>query len=111
MRVFLSGQYSADHPRKILENVNRAILHGIAIMCRGHSVFIPHLFHYVHLNRACPFEYEEYLRNDLEWLEVSDVLYRMPADSKGADIEVARAKELGIPVVYSLDELEKVSGL
>jgi len=35
-----------------------------------------------------------------------DALYRLDGESVGADIEVARAMELGVPVFWSLDALE-----
>ena len=47
--------------------------------------------------------YERWLEYDMEWLTACDALVRLPGESKGADREVARAKELGIEV-YTLDE-------
>ena len=108
MRVFIAGPYSAGHPREVLSNVNKAIEYGIWLMLAGYDVFIPHLSHYIHLHPSCPFEYEEYLKNDMAWLEVSDAVMRLSGHSNGADGEVARAKVLGIPVVYSLEELQDV---
>ena len=103
MRVFISGPYTAEHPRDVLKNVNNAIEVGLELMWMGYDVFIPHLSHYVHLHPECTFEYEEYLKNDMAWLEVSDAVFRMPGESNGADAEVAKAKELGIPVFYDVD--------
>lgn len=106
MRIFISGPYSKpSHPREVQRNVSRAIVHGIWLMQKGHSVFIPHYSHYMHLHPACTFEYEEYLRNDMAWLEVSQGVLRLPGESVGADKEVQRARELGIPVFYSLEEV------
>lgn len=42
----------------------------------------------------------------LQWVESCDCLLRLDGESKGADIEVSRAKELKIPVFYSIDELK-----
>lgn len=42
----------------------------------------------------------------IEWVEVSDALLRLPGESKGADMEVARANEIGVPVYHSIEELQ-----
>ena len=109
MKMFIAGPYTADHPRDVLVNVNNAIDAGIEVMKRGHSVYIPHLTHYIHLRPQCPFEYEEYLINDREFLEVCDGLLVIGA-SPGADKEVEAAKSLGITVYYSVEEIDSVVG-
>jgi hypothetical protein len=104
MRIYIAGPYTADHPRKVLENVNKAIDIGIMLMQKGHSVFIPHLSHYIHMRPNCPFEYKEYLKSDLEWLMVSEALFYI-GQSPGADLELLAAKELGIKIFYSIAEV------
>ena len=42
---------------------------------------------------------------DLEVISRCDIVFRMPGLSKGADLECQFAKDHGISVVYSLDEL------
>jgi hypothetical protein len=49
--------------------------------------------------------HREWMRIDLDWVAVADAVLRLPGPSKGADMECARAKELGIPVFYSVDDL------
>ena len=71
-------------------------------MKRGHSVYIPH---YMYLRPNCPFEYEEYLKNDLEWLKVSDAVFFM-SHSNGADGELRVTKELGLKVYTDIREVE-----
>jgi len=51
-------------------------------------------------------------RSHAEWLDIdralvlkSDGLLRLPGESRGADIEVNWAKEAGIPVFASVDEV------
>ena len=106
MRVFVSGPYTAGHPRDVLKNVNRAIEVGIVLMKAGHDVFIPHLSHYIHLHPDCPFEYEEYRRNDLAWLEVSDAIVVI-ADSPGVRGELRFARDRGIPEFAISDLTQK----
>jgi hypothetical protein len=46
-----------------------------------------------------------WLSCDLPWVEVADIVYRLPGESAGADEECDHAKSRGIPVVGSLNEL------
>ncbi|GAG05287.1 unnamed protein product, partial [marine sediment metagenome] len=39
------------------------------------------------------------------WLEVCDCVLRLPGESAGADLEVERAKELGIPVYLTPEQI------
>jgi hypothetical protein len=43
----------------------------------------------------------------LAWIEVSDAVLRLPGLSTGADQETAHAREKGIPVYSSLEQLRK----
>ena len=43
--------------------------------------------------------YQDWIDTDLVWVEVADAVLRLPGESKGADLETAHAKLLGIPVV------------
>ena len=104
MRIYIIGPITAEHPREVLKNVNSAIDAGIEIMKRGHSVFIPHLFYYMHMRPNCPFEYEEYVKNDFEWLKVSDAVFFLKS-SPGSDKELKIAKKLGLKIFKSLDEI------
>jgi len=49
---------------------------------------------------------KQYLEHDIGWLKKCDIVWRLPGESKGADQEVRKAKELGIPICYSLKELK-----
>lgn len=42
--------------------------------------------------------HEEWLDSDKAWIAVSDMVYRLPGESKGADIEEAFANSIGVPV-------------
>lgn len=47
---------------------------------------------------------------DEQWLRCCDALFYI-APSPGTDIELALAKELGMYIFYSLDEVEPVGSL
>jgi hypothetical protein len=48
--------------------------------------------------------HSEWLELDFSWIEVAELLVRIPGESSGAEAEVAHAKKLRIPVVYGVDE-------
>jgi hypothetical protein len=99
-RVFISGPYSEGDR---IWNMRRALDAADALLRSGCAPFVPHLdgvweFVWHH-------SYEEWMEYDRAWLEVCDAVVRLPGQSQGADREVARAEELGIPVFYSVSEL------
>ena len=104
MRIYVAGPYSKGD---IAVNVRKAIEAGDKLAELGHIPFVPHLTHLWHL--VSPKPYDFWLKLDITILEQwAEALIRLPGESKGADMEVARAKELGIPVYYSLDDLMEV---
>ena len=42
---------------------------------------------------------------ELPWVAVADALLRLPGESLGADLEVARAEAIGIPVFATIADL------
>lgn len=111
MRVYVAGPISNGEDKhmgyqSVVDNIRNAVTLGGRIADRGYSPFVPHLTHFWNLMDPRP--YSEWLRLDDEWVLASDVVYRMPGASKGADHEVALAKAHGIPVVYSMEELDAV---
>ena len=104
MRVYIAGPYTNTDP---VVNTRRAISAGEAVRGRGHTPFIPHLTLFWHL--VYEHEAQFWYDYDLEWLAVCNALIRLPGDSLGADKEVDRAKELGIPV-YTMREFFEQHG-
>lgn len=100
MRIYVAGPYTKGD---VEENVRHAIFIGNWIAAFGHTVFIPHLTHF--WDKEHPHDWEFWMKQDLEWLKLCDAVYRIPGESKGADIEVERARELGIPVYHHVGEI------
>lgn len=98
--VYVSGPYSHPDPG---ENTRKAIEAGEALLNAGYRVFVPHLSHFWH--QQFPKSWGEWMAIDLAWIDVCDLLVRLPGESKGADIEVERAFANGIPVYMGLDAL------
>lgn len=99
-KVYIAAPYTSPDPA-----VNTAIAMAMWHHLRdlGFSPFCPHLSHFLHIHKARP--YQEWLDYDNEWIEVCDVLLRLPGDSSGADDEITLALNLDIPVCYSVDSL------
>jgi len=100
--VYIAGPYSSDPESCVVT----AIHAGHRVMDAGLYPYVPHLAHFMHQARERT--YLEWLELDFEWLKVSDVLWRIPGDSPGADREVALAHQCGIPVAHSFEELVRL---
>jgi hypothetical protein len=49
----------------------------------------------------------DWLDMDFSWIKVSDIVLRLPGESKGADMEVEYAERIGVPVVTSIAEIRE----
>lgn len=98
--VYVSGPISLG---ELTENIAKAVDAADELFRAGLHPYIPHvgfLWQYRHQHG-----YEEWMALDLAWLANCDAVVRIPGESKGADREVARAQELGIPVYFSVQAL------
>jgi len=100
MRVYIASPYSMGDQA---ENVRKQILAADHLMTLGHIPFAPTLSHFQHMVRPRP--YEDWMKCCLSWVEMCDIVLRLPGYSPGADREVAHAEKNGIPVVFSLETL------
>ncbi len=101
LRVYIASPYTIGN---IAENVTRQITTAHELMNLGFAVYLPLLCHFQHT--VIPRPYEDWMKQDLEWLSACDVLLRLSGESKGADREVEYAKEHNIPVKHSIEELK-----
>jgi hypothetical protein len=69
----------------------------------GLTVMVPHLSIFWELIHPAP--YETWMAQDLSWIERCDAVLRLPGKSKGADREVIRANDRGIPVFTTVASL------
>lgn len=92
--VYIAAPYTNPDP---VINTRQAIKCGLWLwhedVC---AVVIPHLSMLAHL--VDPMRLEEWYRFDLDLLEHCHAVWRLDGESTGADAEVLRAKELGLPV-------------
>ena len=111
LRIYVSGPLSADTDEGMFENCQRAVDVGIQLMQKGHYALIPHLSLWTNVRaevkHGVTFDWDWWMKLDLDLLECCEALYYI-GSSRGADIELQRAKELGLKIFYSLDEVPEV---
>lgn len=93
--IYIAGPYTNPDP---VENSQRAIKVAEEWVERGYIPIIPHLSLMWHLVVAHPAQF--WYDYTAEQMKRCDLVYRMLGESKGADEEVALARDLGIPVVF-----------
>lgn len=99
VKIYLASPYTLGD---VAMNVRVQMDAAHEIIKAGHCPFIPLLSHFQHMVHPEP--YDVWLNIDMEWMEACDVVLRLPGTSQGADLEVARAKRVGIPVFYTVEE-------
>lgn len=87
-------------------NMIRGLEVASIIRSLGYVPFCPHLGNEWDL--LDPRDFTDWLSYGKAWVERCDVVFRMLGKSRGADEETAHARALGIPVVDSYGELERV---
>ena len=106
LRVYVSGPISKGD---LLANLCQARAAGDRLLKAGFAPLVPHLSCYWagDTPEVLPSgtTHEDWMGLDLPWVSVSDALLRLPGESVGADQEVKRAEELGIPVYGSVEAL------
>ncbi len=98
--VYIASPYTLGD---VAVNVKKQMDTASALIDMGVAPYWPVHSHFLHM--VYPKSYEKWMEQCFHWLEKSDCVLRLPGESKGADREVQRAKELCIPVFYTLNEV------
>lgn len=113
LRIYIAGPYTAPDKKGLETNTLRAIDAGIAVFRKGHFPYIPHLTHYVDLrateNRTT-LTWSDYISWDTPWLDLCDAILYL-GKSRGADLELARAKKLKKRLFFSISEVPNAGRL
>lgn len=104
LMVYVAGPYTKPDP---CANTHRAVHVGQDLWDEGYCPVIPHLT--LLWNSIIPNPYQMWMDLDLLWLERCDVVLRLLGESSGADKEEEHARKVGIPVVYSIEELAGIT--
>ena len=110
LTIYIAGPLSAPTKHGMMVNVRKALRVALEIAKKGHIFYSPHLSVYFdeyaqEQQVSLPWEY--WMQFDDIWVQKCDAFYYM-GSSRGADIELTRAKELGKQVFYSLEEVPEV---
>ncbi len=114
MLILIAGPYrsgTGDDPQKMAENLRRLEQASLPIFRAGHVPMIGEwvalpIWHTAGGKTVGDALYDEILHPTAgRLIERCDAILRLSGDSKGADNDVRLAKERGIPVYYSLDEI------
>ena len=98
--VYVAGPYTKPNPA---HNVWRAVQAADALLALDFVPYVPHISQL--WDTISPKDYETWMKLDFAFIERCDAVLRLSGESPGADREVIRAKELGIPVANSIAEL------
>jgi hypothetical protein len=110
-RIYVAGAYSADNVITVLDNMRKGMRAGLEVLLAGYSPFVPWFdYHFqLMLRDGEELNVEDYYNYSMAWLEASDIVLVLSNSehSKGTQLEIKRAEELMIPVVYSIEELKQ----
>jgi len=112
-RVYIAGAitpYPLEHPvLGFLGNIKRGQRMAVTTILAGFFPFCPFLDYQLFLQLREGENITEKMIKDLSmaWLDVSDAMLVLPKYRKsgGTNLEIARAKELNIPIFYSLEDI------
>lgn len=104
MRIYVAGSYSSDNVIGVLNNIRRGTKYCVELLKQGHEPFCPWLDYQFQFYDDT-LTVADYYRYSMAWLEVSDCVHVLPnsENSKGTRAEIARARELGIPIIFLED--------
>ena len=110
-RVYVAGPFGAPTEFQIHQNIERAFAVAAALWAKGYGVLCPHANT---ANMGGLATREMFLRGDLAWVAVTDIIVMMDTWllSQGAIGEHDFAKERGVVVVYpgEIDQLPDLTG-
>jgi hypothetical protein len=110
MKIYVAGPYTGQTKEEIEENVRKAMEAGLKIWKKGHFPYIPHLTHWPDIlakELGIDMDWPDYMNWHAPWVDHCDALFLL-GESKGALLELNRAKERGKTVFHTLEEIPTV---
>jgi hypothetical protein len=103
LRVYIAGPISLGDTAK---NIETGLEWGRTMLRDGLAPYIPHLDTFLGVDPSITpgthkSQWNGLLEWDIEWVAVSEAFFRIPGESKGADLEMKVARECGIPVFFN----------
>lgn len=115
IKVYVAGAYSSNNVIQVLKHIGRGQDYASRLFLKGYAPFTPWLDkEYVINNWDQKFIVGMFYNYSMEWLYVSDCVFIVPnyeglkdwQESTGTLAEIEEAKKLGLPVFYSLNEID-----
>jgi hypothetical protein len=104
--IYLASPYTASTLTVRVANVEVQMAAAERLVAAGFEYFAPLVMGHFH-DSYYEHDYGFWISRCLAWLSRCDGLLRLPGESSGADLEVAYANEIDIPVFFSLPSLIK----
>lgn len=107
LRVYVAGAYSAPDVIAVRANMRRGLRLSVEVLQAGMAPFAPWLD--FEFGLIADIQLQEYYDYSMAWLESAQAVLVCPigaAQSKGTQAEIKRACELGIPVFWTLADLQ-----
>ena len=105
LRVYVAGPYSADSVLDVLRNIGRGERVCAELFHNDLAPFCPWHDKGYAMDGLCQgADVGDFRDHSMAWLEASEAVYVLTGweASNGTKAEIARAKELGIPVFYNI---------
>lgn len=102
-KVYISGPLTSSGDPE--DNVAISIEWQLKMIEDGLSPYNPMLTW--HADPDCEVPHEDWMEVDLPWVEASEAVFRIPGESRGAEIECGYANDIGVPV-YEAAEYERM---
>jgi hypothetical protein len=110
LKIFISAPLSnggqADN-ETMMANMEKAVLAGIECIKKGQYPFIPHLHLFTHTlaeSQGLEIPWQTWMDIDDAFLHCCDAILCL-GSSKGSNIELSVARDMKIPIYYSVDEV------
>lgn len=109
--VYVAGAMNSDNILGVLENIQRGICYGGQVLKLGLAPFVPHLDVFFKMlgGEDLNIPMQHYYNYTMEFLTKCDyvLVCSKYENSKGTLAEIEKAKELNMPIFYSLEELKE----
>jgi hypothetical protein len=120
MTILIAGPYRSGTEgdlQRIARNLRTLEEAAWQVYARGHVPLIGEWLALPLAQQAGHGRVAEYVPSDFLYevarrvIDRCDAVYRIPGESRGADGDVRQARELGLPVYFSVDEVPVATGL
>lgn len=107
--IYLSGPMTPYEKFTLEHNIQDALRYYYFLLNKGYPTFCPHLCAIDPVTEKV-LSYEQWMEYDFRILDFCTHIFMMPTWEKslGAKRELEYAQLRGIPILYSIDELDKI---